>query len=69
MTQEEAKGEKSQSEDGKAESRQLGSVCLYGGSASAVLRRNLLIHGAGGLIAPFIGIKRFDLLLVARRLV
>ena len=31
--------------------------------ASALLRRNLLIYGLGGLIAPFIGIKLIDLLL------
>jgi K+-transporting ATPase ATPase B chain len=31
--------------------------------ASALLRRNLLIYGVGGLIAPFIGIKLIDLLL------
>ena len=30
--------------------------------ASALLRRNLLIYGAGGLIVPFIGIKLIDLL-------
>jgi K+-transporting ATPase ATPase B chain len=30
--------------------------------ASALLRRNLLIYGLGGLIAPFIGIKLIDLL-------
>jgi K+-transporting ATPase ATPase B chain len=29
--------------------------------AAAVLRRNLLIYGLGGLIAPFIGIKLIDL--------
>jgi K+-transporting ATPase ATPase B chain len=29
--------------------------------ASALLRRNLLIYGLGGLIAPFIGIKLIDL--------
>ncbi|HEU4555349.1 MAG TPA: potassium-transporting ATPase subunit KdpB [Chitinophaga sp.] len=29
--------------------------------ASALLRRNLLIYGAGGIIAPFIGIKLIDL--------
>lgn len=29
--------------------------------ASALLRRNLLIYGVGGLIAPFIGIKLIDL--------
>jgi K+-transporting ATPase ATPase B chain len=31
--------------------------------ASALLRRNLLIYGLGGLIAPFIGIKLIDLIL------
>ncbi len=31
--------------------------------ASALLRRNLLIYGVGGVIAPFIGIKLIDLLL------
>jgi K+-transporting ATPase ATPase B chain len=34
-------------------------------SASAVLRRNLLIYGVGGIIAPFIGIKLIDLLVTA----
>ena len=29
--------------------------------ASALLRRNLLIYGVGGLIAPFLGIKLIDL--------
>jgi potassium-transporting ATPase ATP-binding subunit len=36
--------------------------------AAAILRRNLLIYGVGGLIVPFIGIKALDLLLVALRL-
>lgn len=36
--------------------------------ASAVLQRNLLIYGLGGLIAPFIGIKLIDLLITALRL-
>ena len=31
--------------------------------AAAVLRRNLLIYGAGGLIVPFIGIKLIDVLI------
>jgi potassium-transporting ATPase ATP-binding subunit len=31
--------------------------------AKAILRRNLLIYGAGGVISPFIGIKLIDLLL------
>ena len=30
--------------------------------ASALLRRNLLIYGLGGVIAPFVGIKLIDLL-------
>ncbi|HLY48615.1 MAG TPA: potassium-transporting ATPase subunit KdpB [Solirubrobacteraceae bacterium] len=30
--------------------------------ASALLRRNLLIYGLGGIVAPFIGIKLIDLL-------
>jgi K+-transporting ATPase ATPase B chain len=30
--------------------------------ASAILKRNLLIYGLGGLIVPFIGIKLIDLL-------
>jgi len=38
-------------------------------SAAAVLQRNLLLYGAGGLVAPFIGIKLIDLLLVAFHLV
>ena len=37
--------------------------------AAALLRENLLIYGAGGLVAPFIGIKLVDLLLVALHLV
>jgi K+-transporting ATPase ATPase B chain len=30
--------------------------------AAAVLRRNLLIYGLGGIIAPFVGIKLIDLI-------
>ena len=30
-------------------------------SATAVLRRNLLVYGLGGIIAPFVGIKLIDL--------
>jgi len=37
--------------------------------ASKLLRDNLLIYGLGGLIAPFIGIKLIDLLLVLLKLV
>ena len=35
--------------------------------AAAVLRRNLLIYGVGGVIVPFIGIKAIDMVLVALR--
>ena len=34
-------------------------------SAALVLRRNLLIYGLGGIIAPFIGIKIIDLIVSA----
>jgi K+-transporting ATPase ATPase B chain len=34
-------------------------------SASAVLRRNLLLYGVGGIVAPFIGIKLIDLVIAA----
>ncbi|HXB45138.1 MAG TPA: potassium-transporting ATPase subunit KdpB, partial [Puia sp.] len=33
--------------------------------ASALLRRNLMIYGVGGIIAPFIGIKLIDMMLAA----
>ncbi|HEY7461182.1 MAG TPA: potassium-transporting ATPase subunit KdpB [Gemmatimonadota bacterium] len=36
--------------------------------ASQLLRTNLLVYGLGGLVAPFIGIKLIDLLLVALHL-
>jgi potassium-transporting ATPase ATP-binding subunit len=36
--------------------------------AAALLRRNLLVFGVGGLIVPFIGIKLIDMLLVAMHL-
>jgi K+-transporting ATPase ATPase B chain len=31
--------------------------------AAALLRRNLWIYGAGGILVPFIGIKLIDLLI------
>jgi len=37
--------------------------------AAAILRRNLLVYGAGGLIVPFVGIKVLDVVLVLLRLV
>jgi K+-transporting ATPase ATPase B chain len=37
--------------------------------ASQLLRENLLLYGVGGIIAPFIGIKLIDMMLVAFHLV
>jgi K+-transporting ATPase ATPase B chain len=37
--------------------------------ANVLLRNNLLIYGLGGLIAPFVGIKLIDMILVATHLV
>ncbi|MFN8377420.1 MAG: potassium-transporting ATPase subunit KdpB [Anaerolineae bacterium] len=34
-------------------------------SAASLLRRNLLVYGVGGLIAPFIGIKLIDIVVTA----
>jgi potassium-transporting ATPase ATP-binding subunit len=41
----------------------LRGVCYRPVSVNSLLRRNLLIYGVGGVIAPFIGIKLIDLLL------
>jgi K+-transporting ATPase ATPase B chain len=32
-------------------------------SAASLLRRNLIIYGLGGLVAPFVGIKLIDMLM------
>ena len=37
--------------------------------AAALLRRNLWVYGAGGVIIPFIGIKALDVLVNALHLV
>jgi K+-transporting ATPase ATPase B chain len=37
-------------------------------SAEALLQRNLLVYGLGGIIVPFIGIKAIDMILVALHL-
>ncbi|QGW19752.1 potassium-transporting ATPase subunit KdpB [Stutzerimonas degradans] len=47
----------------------LRGVRIQARDSAALLRRNLLIYGLGGLVAPFIGIKLIDLLLVALGLV
>lgn len=38
----------------------LRGVTYRPGGAAALLRRNLLVYGAGGVVAPFIGIKLID---------
>ena len=47
----------------------LRGVRVHAADAASLLRRNLLIYGLGGLVAPFIGIKLIDWLLVAAGLV
>ena len=37
--------------------------------ADALLRRNLLVWGLGGVIIPFVGIKLIDLVMVALHLI
>jgi len=34
-------------------------------SAAHLLRRNLLVYGLGGIVAPFVGIKLIDVLLAS----
>jgi K+-transporting ATPase ATPase B chain len=46
----------------------LRGVAYRAAPAADILRRNLVIYGLGGLVAPFIGIKLIDLLLVALQL-
>jgi K+-transporting ATPase ATPase B chain len=41
----------------------LRGVKFVAAGAAAVLRRNLLIYGLGGIVAPFIGIKAIDLVI------
>jgi len=43
----------------------LRGVKFRAAGAAEVLRRNILIYGVGGLIAPFIGIKAIDLIITA----
>ncbi|WP_435634150.1 potassium-transporting ATPase subunit KdpB [Pseudomonas solani] len=47
----------------------LRGVRVQAADAASLLRRNLLIYGLGGLVAPFIGIKLIDILLTALHLV
>ena len=43
----------------------LRGVKFRAGGAAEILRRNLLIYGLGGLIAPFVGIKVIDIIITA----
>jgi K+-transporting ATPase ATPase B chain len=43
----------------------LRGVKFRASKSSAILRRNVLIYGAGGIVVPFICIKLIDLVLVA----
>nr|BFE90303.1 hypothetical protein GCM10020185_08390 [Pseudomonas brassicacearum subsp. brassicacearum] len=47
----------------------LRGVRVQAASAAALLRRNLLIYGLGGIVVPFVGIKAIDMLLTALKLV
>jgi len=47
----------------------LRGVAYHSESARNLLRRNLQIYGLGGLVAPFIGIKLIDLLIVFLKIV
>ncbi|MDA8292043.1 MAG: potassium-transporting ATPase subunit KdpB [Actinomycetota bacterium] len=46
----------------------LRGVRFRASSASAILRRNVLVYGLGGIIAPFVFIKIIDLILTATHL-
>ena len=43
----------------------LRGVTFRAESAAAVLRRNLLVYGVGGIVTPFIGIKVIDVVISA----
>jgi K+-transporting ATPase ATPase B chain len=43
----------------------LRGVKFVAADAATVLRRNLLIYGLGGLVAPFVGIKLIDMIVSA----
>jgi len=47
----------------------LKGVAYRATSASALLKRNILVYGLGGLVLPFIGIKLIDLLIVAFKII
>jgi K+-transporting ATPase ATPase B chain len=46
----------------------LGGVKYHAMNAEALLRRNLVIYGVGGVIVPFIGIKIIDVIITLMRL-
>jgi K+-transporting ATPase ATPase B chain len=46
----------------------LRGVSFKAASASALLQRNLLVYGLGGIVAPFVGIKLIDVVVSALHL-
>ncbi len=46
----------------------LRGVAFKAAPAAELLRRNLLVYGLGGIVAPFIGIKAVDLVVTALHL-
>ena len=47
----------------------LRGVPYHPASASQVLKRNLIIYGLGGIIAPFIGIKLIDIIITSLQII
>ncbi len=47
----------------------LKGVAYHATGASALLKRNILLYGVGGLALPFLGIKIIDLILVALKII
>ncbi len=46
----------------------LRGVAFRAAPAAELLRRNLLVYGAGGIVAPFLGIKAIDIIVSALHL-
>ena len=45
-----------------------GLAAHHAAKGGALLRRNLMVYGLGGIIIPFIGIKAIDLIVAALHL-
>ncbi len=46
----------------------LRGVAFRAAPAAELLRRNLLVYGLGGIVAPFLGIKAIDIIVTALHL-